>query len=178
MTELEKFRTALGFTREKLAAEVHGSAQNIARYEAEMPFEFRLKLAKVAEKEGRSDLAALIVSGNVDADNQGDLAGALEDVLRAWRLRQPNVLKGARLSTKDNPDGQKPQLQGKQNYDYVYITSDIERDLITRAKVVAASGNADGIRTVQIALRFAESLIPKGDHLDSTHARSDKSESG
>lgn len=83
--ELVFFRQALGMSRDKLARELGGSTQNLARYESEMPREFREKLASVAERMNRPDLAKFILSGDLERDGAEDLAAAIEALIREWR---------------------------------------------------------------------------------------------
>ncbi len=85
MTELRKFRQALGMSRNKLASELGGSHQNVARYEAEMTPEFREQLAVVAERNGRPELASSIRSGDEPGGVEADLACAIERLIEEWR---------------------------------------------------------------------------------------------
>jgi transcriptional regulator with XRE-family HTH domain len=60
LTNLERFRRALGLTRADLAARIRKSAQIIEKYEAELPDELAATLAELARSMGREDAANII----------------------------------------------------------------------------------------------------------------------
>lgn len=66
---------------------------------------------------------------------------------------------GAGLGDTAKSNSNKTPLLGKENYDYIYLTSDLERDLAIRVKAVAASKRADAIDAVRAALRLCDLLL-------------------
>lgn len=66
---------------------------------------------------------------------------------------------GVGLGEVQKSDSNKTPLRGKENYDYIYLTSDLERELAVRAKAVATSKRADAIDAVRAALRLCDLLL-------------------
>jgi len=70
-------------------------------------------------------------------------------------------------------------LRGKENYDYILIASDIERELTLGVKAVASRTKPAGIEAIRAAIGFAGSLPQFGGKRDPKDAqRSKKTKTG